>query len=299
MGEQFIEKLMALKVELMHFLDNEVLEMELEKAYRRFKPDDIEDAPEMDRGFNDWIIHDYEFEGGHRLIDLYRSNHPVDGQLAEAFSRSRISYYQVANAGGKQWLKDLFDHSDYALGNAALLDETAVVFARLYPFEGQYYFLDEYATFDQHYREYLMRGIMTRFTEARDQLGYLEIGDFLRRNTFLLYLFSNIIDDLYLKDGQEDGLEMFSSVYAVTNHEKFMEIVKSHFRIRPLAPEQGIYQLFDEEGLLGEIVDLRDRVEFEYITREAMQTGKEWVETIFGEILVHLEDAVVTLDDLL
>lgn len=299
MSEQFIEKMMALKVELLHFLMNELLEEELEHAHRLFTMGESTEETQLDRGFNDWVIHDYEFEGGYRLIDLYRSNHDVEDTLAQALANSRVSYYSVLATEGRQIMKDLFDHSDYPIGNTVLLDETAVLFTRLYPQGGQYYFLDELTTFDQHYKEYLMRGIMTRFAEAREQLGYLEIGEFLRTNSFLMYVYANIIDDLYIASAESDSLDMFSAVYAVTDHAAFLELVRQHVQIRPLAPEQGVYQLFDEEGLLGEIVDLREKVEFEFISRETLEKSKALIGEIFGDILIHLEDAMITLDDLL
>lgn len=299
MSEQFLENLMELKAQMLHFLSNELLSQELEKAYEQFTLGEVAEETQLDRGFNDWIIHDYIFEGQYHLIDLYKSNHEIDEKLAKAFAESRISYYTLVKTGNNLILKDLFDHSDYLLGNEVLLDETAVHFTRLYPFSGKYYFLDELTTFDQSHRESLIRGIMTRFSEAKNTIGYLEIGEFIKKNSFLLYIYSNIVDDLYVASDESESFDMYSSVYVISNRDDFERLMKSDFHIRALAKEHGIYQLYDGLGLLGEIVDLKDKVEFEFISLESLETGKKLIEEVFAETLVHVEDLVVKLDDLL
>ncbi len=299
MSEKFLENLMELKAQMLHFLSNELLSQELEKAYKQFTLGEVAEETQLDRGFNDWIIHDYIFEGQYALIDLYKSNHEVDESLVKAFSESRISYYTLVKTGNNLILKDLFDHSDYLLGNEVLLDETAVHFSRLYPYAGKYYFLDEMTTFDQSHRESLLKGIMTRFNEAKNTIGYLGIGEFIKQNSFLLYVYSNIVDDLYVATEESDSFDMYSSVYVISKRDEFEKLIQSDFHIRALAKEHGIYQLYDGLGLLGEIVDLKDKVEFEFISLESLEMGKALIEEVFGKILVHVEDAIVKLDDLL
>jgi hypothetical protein len=299
MNGQFIEEILELKTDLLNFLSNELLSDELKKAHAIFTMDEVVDQTHLDRGFNDWIIHDYQFEEQHSLIELFKANHEVDEHLSNAFAASKISYFSVMTVNGKQILKDIFDHTDYQIGNDTALDETAVIFTRVYPHMGIYYFVDEMIAFDNSYRESLIKGIMEKFNETRELLGYLDVTEFIARNRFLLYIYTNIIDELYLLQNQDEGLDMYSSVYAVMDREGFLKKLKENFHIKPLAPEHGVYQLFDDEGLVGEIVDLKDKVEFEYISQEALQAGKSLIEQIFESSLVHLEDAMVSLEDLL
>jgi hypothetical protein len=67
MNGQFIEEILELKTDLLNFLSNELLADELKKAHAIFTMEEIADQTHLDRGFNDWIIHDYQFEERHSL----------------------------------------------------------------------------------------------------------------------------------------------------------------------------------------------------------------------------------------
>lgn len=299
MNEKFTEKILLLKTDLLNFLSNDLFLKDLDKAHQIFTPDEMISEAHKDNGFNDWIIHDYLFNDEHKLSELFEANHEIDYDIFDPFRQSKISYFTVMKVNEKVILKDIFDNSDYELGNDVLIDETAIIFARIYPYKGKYYFVDEMISFEAQYKEKFILGIMEKFNESREKFGYVSITEFVQSNTFLLYLYSNIIDEIYNVQDIEESFEMYNSVYAIVDREKVDQKISEEFLIHDLASEIGVYQLYDDEGLLGEILDLKDKIEFEFISREMLEKGKKLIETIFGEALVHLQDDVLSIDDLL
>lgn len=299
MNEKFTEKILLLKTNLMNFLSNDLFLKDLDKAHQIFTPDEMISEAHRDNGFNDWIIHDYLFNNEHKLTELYEANYEIDYEIFDSFRRSKISYFTVMKVNEKVILKDIFDNSDYELGNDTLLDETAIIFARIYPYKGKYYFVDEMLSFDAQYKEKFILGIMEKFNESREKLGYVSITEFIQTNTFLLYLYSNIIDEVYNVQDIEENFEMYNSVYVIVNREIVEKKIAEETLIHDLASEIGVYQLFDDEGLLGEILDLKDKIEFEFISIEMLEKGKKLINKIFGEALLHLQDDVVSIEDLL
>ncbi|MCK5763364.1 MAG: hypothetical protein KAH05_04525 [Clostridiales bacterium] len=299
MATKIIDEILQLKVKLLNFLSDESLKEDMEKAYKKYVSDKQISEAHGDKGFNDWIIHDYRFQDKYELIDLYKENSHVDENLYKSFRNSKISFFTVVKTENNFILKDLFDKTDYVIGNIELLDETGIIFARIYPYNNNYYFVDEMTIFNGSFKEYLLKGIMSKFAEAKNSIGYLEINEFIRNNSILLYIFSNIIDDTIGIESEEESYDIHEAVYAVKDRIKVDEVLRNSEKIMILALEEGIYQIVEDKLTLGEIVDLKNKLEIDFRGIDALNEGKELINKIFGDSLVHLSDKIITIDDLL
>ncbi|MBN2261160.1 MAG: hypothetical protein JW702_11475 [Clostridiales bacterium] len=294
-----IEKILDLKVKLLNFLSTDLLENEIRKAHTIFTLEgQISDLVGVN-GFNDWIIHDYLFENKYNLIDIYKANHSIDEDLYNVFNNSKISYFVVVKTASGFILKDIFDKSDYSILNDELLDETGIIFARIYKNGNQYYYVDEMTVFHGGYKDHLIKGIMGKFNESKDLIGYLNIDEFIDRNSFLLYAFANIVDELVNAADEVENYDIYEAVYIIENRSSVDKVLKGSEGIRIIAADEGIYQLIDDGVVLGEIIDLKSKLEFDFITAEALERGKVIIEILFENTLIHLTDQVVVVEDLL
>ncbi|MEA3422367.1 MAG: hypothetical protein U9Q80_00925 [Bacillota bacterium] len=299
MTTKIIDDILQLKVKLLNFLSDESIKKDMEKAYSEYVSDKQISGAHGDKGFNDWVIHDYRFNGKYELIDLYKKNNHVDDNLYKSFKNSKISFFSVLKTEKSFILKDIFDKTDYVIGNIELLDETGIIFSRIYPYNNNYYFVDEMTIFDGSFKEYLLKGIMSKFVEAKNLIGYLEINEFISNNSMLLYVFSNIIDDTIGIESEEESYDIHEAVYVVKDRVKVDEVLKNSDKIGILALEEGIYRIIEDKLILGEIVDLKNKLEFDFRGVEALNEGKELIDDVFGDSLVHLSDQIITIDDLL
>ncbi len=293
-----IDEILQVKVKLLNFLSDESIEDDMKKAYKYYVSDRQISGTHSDKGFNDWVIHDYRFKGKYELIDLYKENNIIDDDVYKSFKNSKISFFNVLKTENNFILKDLFDKTDFAIGNIELLDETGIIFARIYPYNNQYYFVDEMTIFDGSFKEYLLKGIMSKFAEAKNLIGYLAIDEFIKSNSILLYVFSNVIDDTIDTEDEED-YDIHEAIYAVKDRIKVDEALRNSENIMILALEEGIYQIVEDKLILGEIIDLKNKLEIDFRGVEALDEGKKLVDKIFGDSLVHLSDQIITIDDLL
>jgi len=296
---KIIDEILQLKVELLNFLSDESIKKDMKKAYENYTLDKRISQTHGDKGFNDWIIHDYRFEDKYELIDLYRKNKNIDEDLYKSFKNSKVSFFTVVKTEKNFILKDMFDKTDYVIGNIELLDETVIIFARLYPYGDKYYFVDEMTMFDGSYKEHLLKGIMSKFNESKSLTGYLEIKEFIRNNSILLYIFCNVIDDIIDNEDEEETYDIHEAVYAVKDRIMVDEVLRNSDKIAALVLEEGIYQIFEDELILGEIVDLKNKLEIDFRGMKALEEGKELIDRIFGDSLVHISDQIITIDDLL
>lgn len=299
MEENIIEKIRQLKIELLNMFTDENLKNEMEIAYSKFIQNDIVLEIQIDKGFNEWLINDYIFNSKTELIDIYKEKNEIDTKLYNSYKKSVISFFSINKINDKYILKDVFDKRDYELGNDELLDETAIAFARLYPFDGKYYFVDELALFDAKYKEKLLKGIMDKFTKAREKNDYLDISEFVEINPVLLYLFSNIIDDVVIMNEENESFEVYEANYTIVSREKVSTILEKEESIVSVYSDDNIYEFYNDGELLGEIIDYKSKLEFNFLSDETRIIGKNIAENIFGDSIIHINDMIVTLDDLL
>jgi len=299
MEENIIEKIRQLKIELLNMFTDENLKNEMEIAYSKFIQNDIALEIQIDKGFNEWLINDYLFNSKTKLIDIYKEKNEIDTKLYNSYKKSIISFFIINKINNKYILKDVFDKRDYELGNDELLDETAIVFARLYLFDGKYYFVDEFTLFDSTYKEKLLKGIMDKFINAREKIDYLDISEFIEMNPILLYLFSNVIDDIVVMNEENENLEVYETNYSIVDREKVSLILGKEKSIVSIDNYDGIYEIYQDDELLGEIIDYKSKLEFNFSSEEMREKGKSIIENIFGDSIIHINDKIVTLDDLL
>jgi len=288
-----------LKIALLSFMAHELLEEELRRAYDIFTLGESGPSPRRDRGFNEWLIHDYLAGDKDPIVDLYSRHERVDEATLTVFKGSVLSCFKVVVSGETVFFKDLFTRKDYPVETTSLLDDEGVILARLYPWEGQYFFLDEITTFEGAFEPHLLKGVMDKFNQAREFLGYLEIEEFLQRNSFLLYAFGNMVDEILEENLDEPEYTVMESLYQVVEPRKVREVLKSHGQIKGILREEGIYQLIIDGLVIGEIVDRRQQLEMNCNSRELMETGKEWVDEHLKDAVLHLKDTVLHLEDVL
>ncbi len=299
MMENRQHQIFELKIALLAFMSHELLGEELDKAYRIFSLGMEEPSPQKDRGFNEWLIHDYLVRDKDAIIDIYGANHPVDPEVAATFKGSVFSCFKTVKTGDRVYFKDIFTKEDYLLDSESLVDDEGVILARIYPCQNRYFFLDDVSTFHRDFEPHLLKGIMEKFSEARELLGYLDISEFLRRNTFLLYAYANMVDEVMDQSLEEVEYTVHESLYQVLDQARVAEVLNHHGEIRIILRSEGIYQLILDDLVIGEIIDLKERLEMNCNSEALMDQGKQWIEAHLKEAVIHLKDSRLDLEDVL
>lgn len=144
-------------------------------------------------GFDNWFLTDYQYEDKD-MMAYYGQNAPLSTEekaVVACIQASWFSYFEVFQVEGKSLIKDLFTKEDFKVENSELLGDGTIVAARLYPLEGIYY-IELLETFDGDMQQHVTGAVLAKYNEYCVQHENIEIHDFVRQNSLLLYKFMNI-----------------------------------------------------------------------------------------------------------
>ncbi len=257
------------------------------------------------QGFNDWFVHDYRTESEESLVKLYMNEHKVDDEKRKALlaiEGSVFSAFERIGVEGKLVVKDLFTKSDYMLNEE--MEATGLMLMRIYTVDAAHFVLDKPEFLLEEYKSVLIKGMLEKYNEYCRLFMPVEMAQFTKKYSQVLYRFINVIDDTaaeYALD--EEDFVVHQATYIV----KDLKAVYEAFKESPdmeLAlddPAGSVFKLLDSVtgDVLSEIVVADDRVEIECVNGALLDASKEAVVEIIGDLGTHLRDEIVSIDDLL
>lgn len=256
-------------------------------------------------GFNDWFVHDYRTDDGKGIADLYKKAHDVSEdelKLLESISNSVYSAFERMPIKDKMVVKDLFTKADYQLSDA--FEAASVMLMRVYSMNGSHVILDQPEFLTEEYKTLLVKGMLEKYNEYCRLFAPMQMDAFVKQHSLVLYRFLNIIDTTaseYALDDQD--YVVHQSTYIIKNMVKAHENMKINEKfILSLDDEAGaVFKLVsgEHEDVIAEIVLADDRLEIECTTAEALEYSKEVIEEILGDMVAHLRDEILNIDDLI
>ena len=154
------------------------------------------------------------------------------------------------------------------------------------------------------YKTLLVKGMLEKYNEYCSLFAPIQMDAFVKKHSLVLYRFLSIIDKTaaeYALD-EEDYL-VYQSTYVVKNQEKAHENLKSNEKfILSLDDKAGaVFKLIsgEHDHVIAEIVLADDRLEIECTTADALDHSKGVIEEVLDDIVAHLRDDVLNIDDLI
>jgi len=262
-------------------------------------------------GFNQWLIHDYRFEGqDHGFIAQYLESaaDASEQALGQQALASRLSVFQVLRTQHNLVLKDLLTRRDYALANDALaeaLDDTALHLLRIYPAGERWLAVPESEGIPPSFREPISRGILEKYQEAVRLHGPQDIEAFIYSNPILIYKLVEIIASLEVQEEDaEEAYTVHQSRYVMKSLKDTAAQLEAMAGVELAIAEEGVW-IFrlsapeEPETQLAEIVLSEQTLDVECLSRQDLMTSRRLLEAYLGDSIAHLRDEVLDIDALL
>ncbi len=253
-------------------------------------------------GFDNWFLCDFKYD--HKdMMTYYQQNQPVLGEekiVLESIQNSWFSYFEVFEVEGKSLLKDLFTKADYQVENSELLAGGTIVAARLYPCERKYY-IEILENFDGEMHKHVTGAVLSKYNEFCSQNQTIEIEEFIKTQSLLLYKFMNVFKNVSLQDSDADEEFMvYQSDYVFDNRDKVIELISTEgsFEFVEKEEDEEIYSII-HEGEVIEIVISTNKLELEASTEAIRQVIKTKVEELLKGYITFVQDIILNIDDIL
>lgn len=257
------------------------------------------------QGFNEWFVHDYRTQDEKSLVQLYLENQTVSDEekaVFKAIEDSVYSAFERIGVQGKMVVKDLFTKMDYVFdeefGNAS------VMLMRIYKIGAKHIITDPPEHMPDQYKPVLVKGMLEKYNEYCRLFMPMEMSDFIKKYSQVLYRFLNVIDNTATEHAlDEDEYVVYQSLYVVKDLKVVYKLFKeADYMELALDDEAGsVFKLKNSQTheVISEIVLADDKVEIECVSSALLEDAKASVERILGDIGAHLRDEVVSIDDLI
>ncbi len=257
------------------------------------------------QGFNDWFIHDYRTQDGKSLVKLYLETETVTDEEKDVFKSIETSVYSAFERIGvqdKMLVKDIFTKLDYVFdeefGNAS------VMLMRIYKIGSKHIVTEPPEHMPDQYKPVLIKGMLEKYNEYCRLFMPMEMSDFIKKYSQVLYRFLNVIDNTATEHAlDEDEYVVYQSLYVVKDLKEIYKRFKEakHMELA-LDDEAGsVFKLKNNQTqeVISEIVLADDKVEIECVSSDLLEDAKAYVERILDDIGAHLRDEIVNIDDLI
>ena len=257
------------------------------------------------QGFNDWFVHDYRDENNNSIVKLYMQENTPDADeklILKSIEESVYSAFDRMPINDKIVLKDKFTKKDYLIKEE--FETGNVMIARIYKVGNAHMLLDLPEYLPETYNQTLIKGVMEKYNEYCRVFMPIQMEEFMKQHSQVLYRFLSIIDDTAAEYTLDDeDYTVYQSTYVVKDSKTVYEAMKENEKFEiALDDEAGTVvklQTADGEGIICEIVLADDKLELECLTSDELQYSKDVIEEFLGEYIAHLRDEILNIDDLI
>lgn len=253
-------------------------------------------------GFANWFLCDFKHD--HKdMMTYYKQNQAVIGEdklALESIQQSIFSYFDVFEVEGKLLLKDMFTKADYKVENSELLVAGTIVAARIYPSENKHY-IEILENFDGEMHKHVTGAVLGKYNEYCAQHETIEIVEFIKTQSLLLYKFMNVFKNVSFQDSDADEEFMvYQSDYVFKNRDKVIKGISTEGSFEFIDKEGGeeIYGI-NLDGHVVEIVITANKLEIEAPTDAIRKEVKTKVEAHLMGDITFVHDVILNMDDIL
>ena len=194
------DRIRDLAIDLLVLVSDVRFEKDIDRALEMFRGYESANMMHSDDGFNDFLIHDYIFENGQRLIDMAGA----DPETEKVLRSSVVSFFRPVVADSKTLFADLFDGRKYVIETDVALDMDAVYFSRIYHDGDIWFFTDELFGHDGSLSESMIKNMHEKHKVFSNVYEEVSFDDFRMMNTHVLYILNNIYKEIGILETEEE-----------------------------------------------------------------------------------------------
>jgi len=294
-----IEKILD---ELLLLTSEEKYSDEIKKAHNIYMKGMPEGTIEL--GFNNWLILDYKFGNNSSFIKEYRKKNDLDDEallILKALQNSTFSVFSVIETEKRRFLKDIFTKKDYKIINEEKIDRDPII-SRLIKFEKHYVIVDIIEKWAESSEKGIQQAILKKYNEVYSKNKSLTIGNFIQKNSIVIYKYLMIYKDVEIKSVFEDEeYYVHQSKYKILDVDRFMSQIHEigDFIFQTDEFENEIFELYDDNVLLAEIEVINNVFNVECRNKEDLDQSNLKLKTLLSDVVLKLKDEVLNIEDLI
>ncbi|MBN2796000.1 MAG: hypothetical protein JXR88_11380 [Clostridia bacterium] len=251
---------------------------------------------DMDQGFNNWLIHDYVYQGKSLIDD-------IEGDLIvkNSIKNSRYSVYKIRIEHEKIVLKDVVTGEDYVLQTEQYFEENDLMKIRIYPVENYWIMNDVPEFYDSSLEDVIRKSVMTQYNNYCAAFQPVHIREFVKSQSQLILHLTNIIDFYEAELNEDEGFEVYVSTFALKNRDEVLDLLLNtdDFLLIENDGDETIIHMVSDHVQLAEIVVTSFKMEIEAVSKVQLEMVKSTVSQILEDRVVFIKDEMLSLDDLL
>lgn len=254
--------------------------------------------------FSAFLSYHFKDPSGKTLFEKHLEKHPESP--LHLVTDYRFSVYEVRNYPAGVGIKDVFTKTDYLIKDQEELVEGDILIARIVSLGNDHFLSEDFMIFPHSYKDTFVKGIMEKYNEYCTINGLTDLEEFIKTQPLVLMKFVEILNEVEQEsyESEEDYL-VYQSIYLVgdpvaaksllLNAKEFdVTMDESGFVVARLYADKGT----EDENLVAELVLDGNRIEVEALDEFRQNMAKETMKHVFGEVAVHYQDEVVSMDDL-
>ena len=273
---------------------------EIKKAHDLFSNGLDEEAVEI--GFNQWLMFDYVFQNGSSFIDELLMNNLIDDiELAEAAKNSMLSVFKVFELEKYSYIKDVFTKEDYMVENVMDIDRNPVI-ARVITYKKKNYIIEVVNEWAEESEDSIRKSIYEKYNEYCSKISNIEISEFLRKNSIIIYKYLMIYKDVKIKSVfQDEEFFLHLATYSIIDIEIFNKLINEAENIVFQTDEYDneIYELSVDKVVICEIEVINNLFEIQCRNNEDLLESMNEIEKTLKNSIVKLKEEILNVEDLI
>jgi len=288
------------------FAMGEEYKSEVERSQGLFVNIINDEVNAIEKGYNSWLVFDFRLESGVTFLEEYASKKaselsPEDLEQIKYLREAVFSVFEVVENNGKRFLKDISTNKDYMVIEIEEW-EPCVLKARLVKAENGYELVEGYETYQIEFKDVLRKGIFAKYNEYCSSVEPINIADFIKEHSVILYRLLDIIDEL-LEDEKNDFCDMYvhQGNYAVKNYKELVALLEASELVNLIEEFDGVkvYRFTGDNETLCEIAVGIQKMEIECNDEDSLSRSKIILESIVEGMAQFLNYEVLGFDDLM
>jgi len=239
---------------------------------------------------------------GSSFIDELLMNNLIDDiELAEAAKNSMLSVFKVFELEKYSYIKDVFTKEDYMVENVMDIDRNPVI-ARVITYKKKNYIIEVVNEWAEESEDSIRKSIYEKYNEYCSKISNIEISEFLRKNSIIIYKYLMIYKDVKIKSVfQDEEFFLHLATYSIIDIEIFNKLINEAENIVFQTDEYDneIYELSVDKVVICEIEVINNLFEIQCRNNEDLLESMNEIEKTLKNSIVKLKEEILNVEDLI
>lgn len=290
--------------ETLIFLAKNNYKTEIDRALKQYKSPFAEQGLDLDieQGFNNWLIHDYQKSDKSYIISDYFKNKNIDdANLFNMINKSVLSIFKISIQNKNIVFKDIITQADYVIETEQEFNDGDVIKIRVYPFDNKFYIVDLGTYYSAELEPTIRKSVMSKYNEYCSANEPIKIDVFVKKHSILIYHLTNIIDYYESELSSEDEVSVFVATYAVKDRVLAIDklVDSNSFQFSEQYDDELILVLLSDGAQVAEAVVTVNQIEIESNSSVLLSYSKAELEKVVGDTAVFVKEKELFLEDLI